>query len=412
LENRVKLLRRPEPFAAESLESYFIRLADNNGYQRFTTMLALSKTALAAENEVLAKQLPNNLSQLNLYHANFASVERYKALLALSRLALKSPQQIVKLALLRGADTYSKGLVAVFRDGITYPRLFLRDEGIPVCPDCLKESPYIRQYWHFHPHLCCHRHGKKLLVLCPECGATINYIKNLSITQCACGFDLSGYEHCGRAPAHLIMLSSWLVDPNYQLPGLDVDTLTQRWGILLWWWLENRGQVSGIEECLQMNAGAFISTVGDLLRYFDKRITVELQKADYSIRRDKLYSFSDMFGDMLFNAVKLPSSQLSSNLVLAALVRSIEQLCHNSDYGNLTNRIRLNAIEAAMFLGTTTEQVAELVDSGYLAMGRNRKLHEGIKLTSPQFALCDVIFLWLSAFQSESSNRNIYLSRW
>ena len=90
-----------------------------------------------------------------------------------------------------------------------------------------------------------------------------------------------------------------------------------------------------------MNAGAFISTVGDLPGYFDKRIMGELQKADYSIRSDKLYSFSDMFGDMLFNAVKLPSSQLTSNLVLAALVRSVERLCHNAEYDNFAGCIRL-----------------------------------------------------------------------
>ena len=395
----MQLLRRPKPFCNETLESYFVRLSDENGYIRFTIMISLLKSALAVNNENLALQLPVKLEQINLYHANTSTVERYKALIALSQLTLKNKGQIARLALMRGGDKYSKGLTSVYRDRITYPRIFLRSSGIPVCPFCLRLKSYIPQYWHFSPYICCHLHNIKMIEYCPECGAHINYMKSLSVSNCVCGFDFSSYEPSETTSKEILNLSYWLVDKDFQLPALKVDTLTQRWGLLLWWYLEQNIEDKNIANCLIDSIPLFFSVISNLSQYFDKRIRDNLEEIEYSASNKSYYVFYSLFGQMLSNAAKLPTANLSSNIVLSSLFTSFQCLCFNSKFDFITNKIRLNTMESALFLGVSNRRMIELIDSGYLKMANNSKSHTSIKLFSSQFTLSDVNYLRLSMFQ-------------
>lgn len=194
----MQLLVRPEHHSDESLESYLLRLALENGFGSYSEMSSVLKLWLQNNDHSAGGAFPTELSMVNVYHANRSSSFRVRALHLIEHLIQKTPLKLVELALVHSAAHFGSSVKAVHRKGIDIPKQFLRTHGVPVCPQCLQPDAYIRQYWHYQPYTACHIHRCQLIEHCPECGAKLDYLKCESVSVCECGFHLS-YAKCIEA---------------------------------------------------------------------------------------------------------------------------------------------------------------------------------------------------------------------
>ena len=112
---------------------------------------------------------------------------------------------------------------------------------------------------------------------------------------------------------------------------------------------------------------------------------------------------------MLISA-KLPSARFSENIVLPEIYRFFNDNIISKNNGFLN--LRINSIEAAILLNTSTEQIAALVDLGELKSDIRIKSGEFLNLYQYAFELGDLYFLWQSGFQTEYSNLSMLTSRW
>jgi len=154
----MQLLTRPKPKIDESLESYFLRLSIDNcfeSYQYFSD--ALWQWLMEFDHEA-AGVLPRELSLLNVYHADRTSSLRVRAFQLVQKLTDNEEFPLLNLAITNSNIKYTQGLTALLHQGVAIPRCFLRIDAIPICPECLKESLYVRHSWHISHYTACHHH--------------------------------------------------------------------------------------------------------------------------------------------------------------------------------------------------------------------------------------------------------------
>ncbi|WP_242620349.1 TniQ family protein [Shewanella maritima] len=162
-------------FSDESLESYLLRVVAENFFDSYQQLsLAILEELHELDFEAYGA-FPRELKRLNVYHTKHNSHFRMRALNLLEFLLDLPPHELQKLALLRSNRNFVGGMTAVHRSGIDIPQSLFRYSGaegvesVPVCPDCLREEPYIRQAWHLKPVQACPKHECKLLHHCPNC---------------------------------------------------------------------------------------------------------------------------------------------------------------------------------------------------------------------------------------------------
>lgn len=182
-------LIRPDPEYDESLESYIIRLAEENHFRVKKLFPHLGKL-LQKQHGKLAGAMPTDLGSFNLYHANTSSSKRYWALSLLSDLCCKEHLPFLELSVLKTDRLFAGHHSSLYWKGLDIPKVFFRSENIPVCPQCLKEKSYIPTFWHISLVRACPRHGTALVFKCPQCGVGADYIRDAAVHSCRCGFDL------------------------------------------------------------------------------------------------------------------------------------------------------------------------------------------------------------------------------
>lgn len=407
----MKLLIRPTPFTDESLESYLLRLCQANHYDNLGVLIAAMVNSFPKLNAIFAGSLPTDLHSINVCHANHSSAKRYRALMELAELTGCKGQTIQELILFRSPQQFSAQHQAVIYQGKLIPRLFLREQAVPVCPDCLRDEPYIRQLWHFNTYHVCHIHNKQLVKTCPECNAVVDYRSSFAITSCLCGYDLREYVAPDNEQDYLLGCANLLAGEVTNVPAVLRDKSTsQRFGALLWWWLE---------KCQNKNNSIDEVNLRSFFEYFDswpQSIINDLEQrkeaaALVAVVQSKDRKFNKQYGDLLLNAAKLPARNLSANFILREVVNwlSVQQ------QGEIARRFKLlqiNFIEAAILLNTTTTEVYRLMEEGYLKTHCRIKMGEPISFHNTVFRLGDVFDLWISGFQTEHSNIQHFLSKW
>lgn len=230
------LLIRPDPSIDESLESYFLRLSQENGFESFYLFSGVIKDWLHTTDHAAAGVFPLELFRLNIFHASRSSGLRVRALQLVDRLTEGAPFRLLQLALSHSAISFGNHHKAVHRSGVDIPLCFIRTSKIPCCPDCLRESAYVRQCWHFKPYVACHRHGGRLIDSCPACGESLNYLVSELINYCQCGFDLRTASTVPAQPDE-IQLSALAYGCSFESsnPLLAIGCLSARFGALLWY---------------------------------------------------------------------------------------------------------------------------------------------------------------------------------
>lgn len=88
-------------------------------------------------------------------------------------------------------------------------RCFFREPYSVYCPACVRERRIFRAIWNFRAVTVCEAHGLWLVDRCPRCNGFIGWDR-VSVTQCACGFEL-GSAPSEHAPADALRITQLLI---------------------------------------------------------------------------------------------------------------------------------------------------------------------------------------------------------
>jgi len=377
-----------------------MRLAYSNGYIKASCFWSVIRQTVDKSN-LRHINIPDKLGSVNPYHAKKSSSLRVKALQHLSTLSNQEPLPLLALSIFRNANPYSLNAQSVIQNGKTLPRQFVKLTS-PVCPDCLRESNYIRQIWSFWPYENCHKHKKSLINVC-SCGEGISVYEDPIIGVCRhCSISYSELNSV-EANEHHLIVSAWLGDSeNTCLPKVNQS---HKYGLVLWWLKLN--QLNLFEFNVEDFVLFFSDWPNNFHRYLEKKWT---HFYEFGTKPVAQANFKDIFGDLLLISLKLPSSRFSENIILPEIYGYLNDnvLSNSNEFLSL----KINSIEAAILLNTSTEQIASLVNLGELKSNIRTKSGELLSLNQYAFELGDLFFLWQAGFQTEYSSISILTSRW
>lgn len=390
------LLKRPPPHNDESLESYLIRVANENGDEHIKPFLTMLKRYLCNTDELRFSSLPTDLAVFNPCYSKQSSASRTHALRALSHLVFKEPVELQQLALNRANAKFSPSTTALIRQAELFPRSLLRKGKIPVCPQCLNESGYARYWWHFEPYTVCHIHQSTLTTQC-LCGHIVDYINDGLSTKC----PQCQTEYLRQAAdENTIELCLWLTGAQSNTYPNVSDS--HRWGIVHWWHTQYKHNIH-IDEF----KAYWVEWPSSLNRDIDNHIHHAIE---YRIKEISDMTCREVLGKYLFNAILLPDRDLNHNVILKQVVRYLDD--HMLDNDGFIANLRINSIDAALFLNTSLDQIASLVEQAMLKSCIKLKSNSPLSKHADAFYLGDIFCLWLSDFQSANYNRSTYISRW
>tara|TARA_R110001583_G_scaffold96841_1_gene241533 strand:- start:4516 stop:5754 length:1239 start_codon:yes stop_codon:yes gene_type:complete len=409
----MQLLVRPDPFPDESLESYLLRLAEANFIESYGLLSGAVRDWLWQHNHDAAGAFPLELSRVNIYHANQSSGLRVRALKLVETLTDIDRLPLLKLALLHSASRFCNGHNAVFRNGVDIPRCFIRREGVPVCPSCLEESPYIRQHWHWSAYQACTAHGCELLHRCPACDKSLDYLRHELLSKCSCGLDLAEAS-VSPASEDKLQLSRLVTGDVFDSrnPLLQTQSLSVRNGVLLWHFLHTGSAKAGDIELDSSGLASAIGYFEDWPASLMQELEAAASNADQKLLKDfNKTAFQHIFGDILLASRWLPVSDLSKNFVMATVMEFLSSLVDSHPKSKRANvaDLLLTVPEAAAVLSTTHEQVYRLYQEGYLELAFKPQLHQKLAAYKPAFYLRQVVELLQTRMQSDAGMANVYL---
>lgn len=412
----MKLLVRPEPYANESLESYMLRLASENYFERYQQLSRAIGEWLQLHDHEAAGAFPEELCRLNIYHAAQSSSKRVRALKLIEELTDNDRLPLLHLAVLHSSRLFCSRYQGVFHDGVHIPRALLRQHCVPICPECLREAVYIRQEWHWLPYQACVDHGVSLLDECPECGHPLNYTVSESLCTCSCGVDLRNAE---TKPAE-----EWEIEISRLIAGelseqghplLGLHSLSMRFACFLWFQLYSRHKMN---SCGKVD----VSALKDAVEYFSNWpdvFLIELKARAESAKDYLVKDFNHTRVQYVFGNIILISHLLFGYSGEGGFVRShIEDfligLVNSHPRSRVPNiaDLLVSMPEAAVLLCTTHEQVYRLYQEGYLKLAAKLKGHEKLTGGVGAFHLRDIIELRQSRAPIEGAHYNNYVPAW
>ncbi|MDM5134698.1 TniQ family protein [Aeromonas salmonicida] len=408
------LLIRPDPSIDESLESYFLRLSQENGFERFYLLSGVIKDWLHTTDHAAAGAFPLELFRLNIFHASRSSGLRVRALQLVDRLTDGAPFRLLQLALSHSAISFGNHHKAVHRSGVDIPLCFIRTSKIPCCPDCLRESAYVRQCWHFKPYVACHRHGGRLIDSCPACGESLNYLVSELINYCQCGFDLRTASTVPAQPDE-IQLSALAYGCSFESsnPLLAIGCLSARFGVLLWYqqrYLSDHEAMCD-DRVLAKAIGHFAAWPdafwGELQQMVDDALVRQTKELNHT-------DFVDVFGSVVADCRRIPMRNTGQNFILKDLIVFLTDLvvshpqCRVANVGDLL----LSALDSATLLSTSIEQVRRLQHEGFLPLAIRPASRNTVSPHRAVFHLRHVVELRQARMQSHHDDSSTYLPAW
>lgn len=393
----------------ESLESFLLRLSQDQGYERFSHFAQDGLIDTLEEHQVTAGAFPFELDRVNIYHAHGTSQMRARVFTHLERMFELGNMGLLRFALSHSKAHFSPQFKAIHRFGSDYPFVFLRKRFTPICPHCLREDSYIRQNWHFIPNQVCERHGCVLVHHCPECQSRLEYQKSECISHCECGFDLRhATAKCASEPE--LLIASWLSgDKKVTLGRLNSEmTRSERYGFLLWY-VNRYGDVDNI------GFESFVNYCNEWPQPLFEELDLLCQRAEVvRVRPWHKMFFNDVFGELLHECRSLPNRQLGRNVVLVQVLAYFTQLVSAipiSSKGEVSD-ILLSLFEASTLLSCTTDEIYRLYEFGEIKAAIRPRIHIKVANHESIFTLRSVVETKLSRMCSESDGLGLYLPEW
>ncbi|MGR5432490.1 TniQ family protein [Vibrio owensii] len=392
-------LQRPKPYSDESLESFFIRVANNNGYDDVHRFLVATKRFLEDIDHTGYQTFPTDIAKINPCSAKDSSGARTASLLKLAQLTFNEPTELLGLAINRTNLKYSPSTSAVIRGSEVFPRSLLRTRSIPCCPLCLQENGYASYLWNFEGYDHCHIHDVPLLNSC-RCGAEYDYrVSGLSgmCSSCEAPIAIKSREKSLNAT---LSVANWLAgNESKDLPDLPPS---YRWGLVHWWTHISNDPFEHL---------SFVQFFSNWPSSFHSMIESEIEfNLEHAIVGKKGLRVKDLFGRIFFSSIRLPERNLKSNIILGELLRHVET--NLWDNGGLLANLRMNALEATVFLNCSLDEIASMVEQRILKPNRKTKPNAPLEVNDYLFYFGDIFCLWLAEFQTDEFNRSFYVSRW
>ncbi|MGR5151027.1 TniQ family protein [Photobacterium swingsii] len=391
-------LQRPTPYDDESLESFFIRTANANGYSDVHRFLVALKRYLKDINCSKYQTFPTDIRRINPYSSKINSGSRTEALHKLSQMTFNEPGLLLGLAINRSSMKFSASTSGLLRGSELIPRSLLRSDVVPCCPLCLTEDGYASYRWHFEGYDYCHKHGTQLITQC-QCGSEYDYRDAGVNGYCKkCAEQIKTEYHL--PPPDDMKVSQWLAGENIEpLPSLPIG---YRWGLIHWWKQispELTGDACFVQFWLKWPS-SFYSVLEPIIDFKFNHAAVALEEL----------RIKDVLDDILFKSILLPDRSLRYNLILREIFHYLEDNVWRNDC-RLAN-LKMNALEVALLLNTSLDQVSSVVEQRLLRPNRRLKPDRPFNHTDDLFYLGDVYCLWLAEFQTADFNRSFYTSRW
>lgn len=394
------LLQRPKPYPDESLESFFIRVANKNGYEDIQRFLEALKRFLQGKKTRKFQTFPTDICKINPYSSKNHSTARTNALHELSHMTFNEPANLLGMALNRNQMKFSPSTTALIRGAEVIPRSLLRKDSVPCCPICLNVKGYANYRWHFSGYDYCHDHNVKLVSHC-TCGSMYDYRKaGLSGVCPECGKAI--YSHQVNDSSKSVKIACWL--SGFDVAPLPIIAQSYRWGIIHWWSQMFRStQISNSEK--------FMTFWEQWPNSFHDMIETEIESGfEYAVVSQAELRIKDVLGKILFSSIKLPDRNFNSNIILKELFQYLE--AHLWDNGGRLANLRLNTFDICILLNCSKEQVTSMVEQRILIPTRYPKSRGILIDTDYVFYLGDIYCLWLSDFQTDEFSRSFYVSRW
>ncbi|MGE4261606.1 TniQ family protein [Shewanella sp.] len=392
-------------FFDETLESYLLRVTECNNFASYRQLSLAIRDELYAQDYQAHGAFPLELSQLNVIYAQTSSHFRVRAFALVASLLGLQPAELLKLALLRSDVRLLGKYTAISRAGTTIPASFIRgndqESAIPICPECLAEAPYIRQNWHFEPYQACTKHHVELIDHCPNCGMTLNYVWNESITHCSCGFDLTK-AIASESSKDLLQLSGCFdTGQSQRLPNvLSPISVSERLSALLWFHKRySRPLLDGIDY--------FEKWPSQLYRELDE-ITANTEQ--YMLDVFNRTFFSKVYGDIIATAANFDSISRGNSFIHRTVMSYFSAFTERFPRSKTPNQadLLLSIAETAAVLNTSIEQVYRLLEDGLLVSAKRLASHQKIEPHVGLFYLRQVFELRTSF----GSMDGVYMSLW
>ena len=405
----IMMLTRLKIFPDESIESFLIRLSHQNGY----SVRQMIDVYYRKSSKKTAASMPN-LNTINLNNASISSTARFDFFKELAVISNNSQNRILNSLIYRSDNVYSQSLKLLLCRSIEIPTNLYRNIAIPICPLCLSEKDYIRQIWHLKPYLLCHKHKVLLINNCPSCGSLISYVRDESISTCSCGNSLSGITPSYNNSNDFLYAVSALINRSFNEDDiktrqkerlLPTNNIHIFWGMIIFYIrFFDKATEKGIVS------DGFIDFITDWPKSYHTKLELLVRKKfKCLIKPANQSSFDSIFGELLCIIQNLPDNTFNNNLVLKETFHFIQKKLEeerDQKNANKLSGLLLTKQEAALLLGTNTEQVAKLTAEGYLTAVK-KKLEAYI----PIYHLGEVFDLWITHFQNRNSNMFYYLSR-
>jgi len=394
----------------EALESYLIRIVNENFFDSYQQLSRAIKDELRELDFEAYGAFPLDLKLLNIYHAKQDSHFRMRAFVLLESLLNLPKFQLQKLAIFRSNKKINSQSTVYWR-GIDFPLSFVRyggasSYGIPICPECLRDEPYIRQLWHFKHYQACDKHNVNLVEQCPSCNLCINYIVNESITHCSCGFELP-LTKAVKASEPKILLSASMRGKKLDLnnPILNETPLSQKLAAIAWF----QKRYFAI-ECFDNET---------IINYFDKWPQNFYQELDEITKNAELKlintfnktSFTSLFGNLISSSNLLSEDRSGGHFVWIVVENYLLDLVSKNPKSQKPNiaDLLISIAEASAILSTSYEQVYRLYESGTLKAAFRLKIKQKLTTNEGIFFLRQVVELKKSFGDHYSG---MYLSKW
>ncbi len=387
----------------ESLESYLLRISHANSFESYKLFSGALKDHLRKTDIDASGAFPLNLVQVNIFHAKQSSSFRIRAVHLVEKCIGLPQWQLYNLAVKHSLAHFSRTYAVVVRHHLNIPRCFIRVNTIPVCPQCLEESAYIRHNWHLIPYAACPQHKCVLVERCPSCGSLLDYMKNESITECECGQDLRQI-HTTPASNETLIISKLVAGENIlgDNPLFRAD-ISLRNGSLLFYWLRHHSYP--IEAMTSLDFTEAIDYFELWPNSFYAELNSDMAIAlDTQTRNFNKTAFLNVFGPIL-QQVSIPSAKnIDSNFIRDALVNFLIALVSNNPKSKTPNLgdLLLNISETASLLACSHEQIYRFYEEGYLQLSFSPVLHQKLSIGTPAFYLRQVIELLLATQSCET----------
>lgn len=394
----------------ETLESYLIRIVNENFFDSYQQLSRSIKEELRDLDFEAYGTFPLDLKLLNIYHAKKDSHFRMRALELLESLLNLPKFELQKLAIFRSNRKINSQSTVNWR-GIDFPLSFVRYEGvstysIPICPECLRSEPYIRQVWHFKHYQACDKHNVNLVEKCPSCNFCINYIVSESITHCSCGFELTNTKPL-KAQEFKALLSSAMRGKTLDSsnPILNDTPLSQKLSAIAWFQkryfdlnsFDNEAVIQYFEDWPQN----FYQELDEIAKNAELKLIDTFNKT----------SFTFIFGNLISSSNLLSEDRSRGHFIWTTVENYLLDLVSKNPKSQKTNIADslISIAEASAILSTSYEQVYRLYESGTLKAAFRLKMKQKLTANEGIFFLRQVVELKKSFGRHYSG---VYLSKW